>query len=122
MRRFLMTAAALALSPFAVTGATWAAAPTTGSAASTQTENANSRNLRDDLKNMLQKAGYTDIRVAPVSFMVHAKGPNGNPVVMSISPDSFTEATVVKGSNANGANTGPSSGATNGAETKTLEH
>jgi sporulation protein YlmC with PRC-barrel domain len=46
---------------------------------------------------MLQKSGYTDIKVAPTSFMVHAKDSDGNPVVMSISPDSFTE--VTSGSN-----------------------
>ena len=42
---------------------------------------------------MLDKAGYKDIRVAPTSFVVHAKDTDGNPVVMSVSPDSFTEVT-----------------------------
>ena len=52
-------------------------------------------NLRSSLTEMLQKSGYTDIRVAPSSFTVHAKDQNGNPVMMSISPDEFAELTTV---------------------------
>ena len=44
---------------------------------------------------MLQKSGYTDIRLAPTSFMIHAKDSDGNSVIMSISPDSFAELTNV---------------------------
>jgi sporulation protein YlmC with PRC-barrel domain len=52
-------------------------------------------NLRSNLTQMLRKSGYTDIRVAPSSFMVRAKDENGNPVVMSISPDQFAEVTAI---------------------------
>ena len=62
------------------------------------------QHLGADLKNMLQKSGYTDIRLAPTSFMVRAKDADGNPVMMSISPDSFTEVTDV--SPTNGSTTG----------------
>ena len=62
------------------------------------------QHLGADLKNMLQKSGYTDIRLAPTSFMVRAKDADGNPVMMSISPDSFTEVTDV--SLTNGSATG----------------
>jgi sporulation protein YlmC with PRC-barrel domain len=62
------------------------------------------QHLGADLKNMLQKSGYTDIRLAPTSFMVRAKDSDGNPVMMSISPDSFTEVTDV--SPTNGSTTG----------------
>jgi sporulation protein YlmC with PRC-barrel domain len=54
-----------------------------------------SNSLRSNLTQMLQKSGYTDIKVAPTSFMVHAKDSDGNPVVMSISPDAFAEVTNV---------------------------
>jgi sporulation protein YlmC with PRC-barrel domain len=61
-------------------------------------------NLGSNLRNMLQKSGYTDIRVAPTSFMVRAKDSDGNTVVMSVSPNSFAEVTD---SNAtNGSTTG----------------
>jgi len=66
------------------------------------------QHLGADLKNMLQKSGYTDIRLAPTSFMVRAKDADGNPVMMSISPDSFTEVTDVS----------PTNGSTTGAATK----
>ena len=65
------------------------------------------QHLGADLKNMLQKSGYTDIRLAPTAFMVRAKDADGNPVMMSISPDSFTEVTDVS----------PTNGSTTGAAT-----
>lgn len=74
--------------------------------------NSNQR-LGPNLRNMLQKSGYTDIRVAPTSFIVHAKDSDGNAVVMSISPDSFTEVTDVNtpnGSTTGSATTTPAGG------------
>lgn len=54
-------------------------------------------NLRNNLTQMLRKSGYTDIRVAPSSFVVRARDDNGNPVVMSIGPDEFREVTTLGG-------------------------
>ena len=48
-----------------------------------------SQKLRDDLT----KAGFTDIKIMPSSFLVRAKDSQGNPVMMVINPDSFTEVT-----------------------------
>ena len=48
-----------------------------------------SQRLRDDLT----KAGFTDITIMPSSFLVRAKDSQGNPVMMVINPDSFTEVT-----------------------------
>jgi len=47
------------------------------------------------VRDMLQKEGFTDVRVVPSSFMVRAKDKDGSPVVMSISPDSFTEVSEI---------------------------
>ena len=44
-------------------------------------------NLRSDLS----KAGFSDISIAPSSFIVHAKDREGNPVVMFINPNSISE-------------------------------
>ncbi len=73
----------------------------------TSTQTAAKQGLRANLKNMLQKSGYTDIRVAPSSFMIRAKDSDGNSVVMSISPDSFSELTAIGTPDASttGANT-----------------
>ena len=64
---------------------------------------------------MLQKSGYTDIRVAPTSFMVRAKDQDGNPVVMSISPDSFAEMTAVSDTARNRGDSGSNTVGSNGS-------
>jgi len=56
-------------------------------------QNQSAQHLRADLRNMLEKSGYKDIQVMPSAFVIHAKDSDGNPVVMSVSPDSFTEVT-----------------------------
>ena len=53
--------------------------------------------MRTQIRDMLQKSGFTDIQVMPGSFLIHAKDKDGNPVVMNMSPDSFTEMTEVVG-------------------------
>lgn len=104
----LATTAAMALS-----SAAWAA--NTGT--TNQTNNGN--HIRQDLTQMLQKSGYTDIRVAPTSFMVRAKDNDGNPVVMSISPDEFAEMTAVNDTTSSGRDQGSNNtvGSTNGPDT-----
>jgi sporulation protein YlmC with PRC-barrel domain len=52
-------------------------------------------NTPDNVQDILQKQGYTDVRVVPRSFIIHAKDKDGNPVVMSVSPNSITAVTVV---------------------------
>ena len=41
--------------------------------AANNTNNQSNLRVRQELTQMLQKSGYTDIRVAPTSFMVRAK-------------------------------------------------
>jgi hypothetical protein len=48
-----------------------------------------SQKLHDDLS----RAGFTDITIMPSSFLVRAKDSQGNPVMMVINPDAFTEVT-----------------------------
>ena len=55
--------------------------------------------LRQQVQNDLAKAGYTDIRVMPESFLVRAKDPKGNAVMMLINPDSLTEVTTMSPNN-----------------------
>jgi hypothetical protein len=45
------------------------------------------------LRNDLSKAGFTDIKIMPSSFLVRAKDSEGNPVMMVINPDSVAEVT-----------------------------
>jgi hypothetical protein len=51
--------------------------------------------IRTQLQSMLQNQGYSDVRVIPSSFLVRAKDKDGNPVLMSVSPDSITEVAEV---------------------------
>ena len=109
MRAILLaTTAAVVLS-----SAAWAA--DTG-VNTNQTSNGN--HVRHDLTQMLQKSGYTDIRVAPTSFVVHAKDQDGNPVLMSISPDEFSEMTAVNDTAANRDQSSSNTvGSSNGSDT-----
>ena len=47
--------------------------------------------LRADISESLGKAGFSDVRVMPDSFVVQAKDKSGNPVSMFIGPNSVTE-------------------------------
>ena len=68
--------------------------------------------MRQQLASDLTKAGFTDIKIMPESFLIRAKDSKGNPVMMVINPDSVTAMTQISapasgsqkmaGSNANG--------------------
>jgi sporulation protein YlmC with PRC-barrel domain len=93
MRTFLLAGAAVLV----LSQATMAQTANTA-----QNGNANqpqaSQHMRADIRNMLEKAGYKDIRVSPTSFVIHARDNDCNPVVMSVSPDSLTEMTEINNS------------------------
>jgi sporulation protein YlmC with PRC-barrel domain len=113
MRTILLASAAfLVLSQASAQGPTSPPATANQMTNSAVPPNSNQR-LGPNLRNMLQKSGYTDIRVAPTSFMVHAKDSDGNAVVMSIGPDSFAEVTDMNAPNESttgSANTTPAAG------------
>jgi sporulation protein YlmC with PRC-barrel domain len=112
MRLFLLTGAALlVLSQAAVAQSPNAATqPNATQNETSSSATAQPQHLRSNLRNALEKAGYKDIRVAPTSFMVHARDTDGNPVVMAISPDTFTEVADVS----NGGNNNSSAPSTTG--------
>lgn len=85
------------------------------SANSAGTATNNTASLRDNIRSMLQKSGFTDVSVLPSSFMIRAKDQQGNPVVMSVSPDSVTEVSELGASGANGAGNNGASNSANGA-------
>jgi hypothetical protein len=70
------------------------------------------------LRSDLSKAGFTDIKIMPSSFLVRAKDSQGNPVMMVINPDSMTEVTEAPVSGAmKGDTTGSSSAGSASAPT-----
>jgi sporulation protein YlmC with PRC-barrel domain/DNA-binding transcriptional regulator YdaS (Cro superfamily) len=105
MRSILLASAAfLALTPATMAqNAGTASQPNAAQNQSAINQSVQPQHLRANLRNALEKAGYKDIRVAPTSFMVHAKDTDGNPVVMAISPDSFTEVADVNDSGNSGS-------------------
>ena len=121
MRLSLLAAGtALLLVPSAAMAQSAAAPATTPPSAQSdnQTTSQNSAapgTLRGHIRDMLQSSGFSDIRVMPSSFMIRAKDKDGNPVVMSVSPDSVTEVSELgnsdnDGSGANGSGARGSAG------------
>lgn len=69
-------------------------APTGSTSGQNAAPNAQSpAHISQRLRNDLSKAGFTDIKIMPSSFLVRAKDSQGNPVMMVINPDSMTEVT-----------------------------
>jgi hypothetical protein len=75
---------------------------TTGSIASQSDSTQNpSTPIRQQVQQNLSKAGFTDIKIMPESFLVRAKDPSGNAVMMVINPDSVTAVTFGPNSTTN---------------------
>jgi len=47
------------------------------------------------VKNELEQAGYRDIRIIPLSYLVQATDKGGNPAMMVITPNSMTAVTAM---------------------------
>jgi len=99
MRPFLLTAGAALLlcqsAAMAQTNTPQAADSTAAPAANAVTPASGS--LRAQMRDSLQKAGFKDIRVVPSSFVISATDKAGNPVVMTVTADSFTEVSEMNG-------------------------
>jgi PRC-barrel domain len=82
------------------------------SASSANTSTTSTTPLRDNIRGMLQRSGFSDVRIMPSSFMIRAKDQQGNPVMMSVSPDSVTEISELgtSGRNDNSADASTTSG------------
>lgn len=66
-----------------------------GSSQSNQANSQSSQPLPQEIKQKLQKQGFSDISVVPGSFIVSAKDSNKDPVMMVIGPHSLTMFTQV---------------------------
>jgi hypothetical protein len=118
MKTAIAASAILLASGMAISAQTSSSAPTAGrsatapntaagSSAQDQKNSAANEPLRQQVRDNLAKAGFTDIRIMPTSFMVRAKDQSGNPVMMVINPDSFTEVTAISPNNNNDNNKPP---------------
>jgi hypothetical protein len=90
MRKFFIPAIA-SISLFALP-----ALAATGSANdSSTTTPKDTMQVQQQLRQDLSKAGYSDIKIVPGSFLVQAKDKQGNETEMMISPHSMTEVTAL---------------------------
>lgn len=71
-----------------------------------------SMHVRQQVKQDLEQAGFSNVQVMPESFLVRAKDKQGRPVMMVINPDSITAVTEV-GGNGQSGQSGSSSGNNN---------
>ncbi len=90
------------------------AAPSQGSASSQQDTSSaiHSSNVLtiNKLKQDLQKAGFTDVKVLADSFVIQAKDKNGDPTIMSLSPSGvFAISALSQERQAKASNSGSSS-------------
>jgi hypothetical protein len=82
----------------------------------TQINPADTQTIQQQVRENLQQAGFTDIKIMPSSFLVRAKDSAGNPVMMVINPDSVTAVTEVPaGAPPSGASANPPSAQNSGA-------
>jgi hypothetical protein len=115
MRPILVPVLGLAL---VASGAAYAQSSSTpSSTASPQTSAAtqqnHSKNLltANKLKQNLQNAGFSDVRILADAFVVQAKDKSGNPVVMTFSPFGMEAVEAINLNGAKSGTTGSGSGA-----------
>lgn len=65
-----------------------------------------SQDLPGELKQQMERAGYTEIKILPGSYLVSAKDKGGKDVMMQIGPNSMTVITEGDSRRPNGAPTG----------------
>ena len=82
-----------------------------------QTSSQDMTSVGQTLKQDLQKAGFTNIDIAPEAFVVRAKNSSGQPVMMRIGPDSMTEITAIPNQNGSSGTAGhPGTGSSSSAK------
>ncbi len=88
--------------------------PGTSSPSASNSSPPSASQLEQTLHQDLSKAGYTDIKIIPGSFLVRAKDSKGQMTEMMISPNSVTEITAISSA----SSTNPSSANGNGSTPK----
>jgi hypothetical protein len=104
-------ASALTLA-LAVSGAAFAqsapgapAPPSPPNAAKDQTANRQAPPTIETLKQDLQKAGFTDVKVLEDAFLIQAKTKDGNPIMMTIGPHGLNALEISNSSGADQSHT-----------------
>jgi len=77
----------IAISAIALSASQFASAQTPDQSSRLASQSSALRALREEVKNTLRDAGFTNIRIMSESFLVRAINQNGDPVVMVVHPD-----------------------------------
>ena len=77
----------IAISAIALSASQFASAQTSDQSSRLASQSSALRALREEVKNTLRDAGFTNIRIMSESFLVRAINQNGDPVVMVVHPD-----------------------------------
>ena len=98
MKKVLMVAAsglllcstsAMAQTTTSITNSNAPSAATSSASATGNHQTAES--VRAQIRSDMEKAGFTDVKVMPDSFLVEAKDKSGDPVSMIVNPNAVTE-------------------------------
>lgn len=81
--------------------------------AGTQNSSMSADQIEQKLHTNLSKAGYTDIKIVPGSFLVSAKDSDGQPTQMMISPHSVVAMTAMQSNSGSGSSSGSGSTSNN---------
>jgi sporulation protein YlmC with PRC-barrel domain len=87
----LTTIAGLALSPIAYAQDVNAPSTNMPNASTANSSGQKNESVRQHIQDSLQKAGFTDIEIRPEAFLIDAKDKSGNPVAISVTPNSIDE-------------------------------
>lgn len=99
----------LALALPAAAATTGAGMPTAGTAQAGQQNAPTPPAAAKRMYHSLKQAGFTDVHIMPHSYLVRAKDPDGNPVMMVVNPDSVAAVTAI-GPKSSGNQTAQESG------------
>ena len=112
----LITGAALLLMAAPAVAQTSSSTPSSSNPQTSQQNATSSQNLAaaQKIKQDLQGAGFSDVKVVAESFVVQAKTKDGNPVVMTIGPHGMSVFEAMNGSNS-GNTIGSSTNGSNAA-------
>jgi hypothetical protein len=117
MKRFLVSAAALAL--LATPALAQSPTPQTESAPQANANSGHGLEAAQKIKQDLQTAGFTDVKVVAESFVVQAKSKNGDPVLMTIGPHGMSIFEAMNGDNPSKSPSGTTTGSSGNSSTNT---
>jgi hypothetical protein len=71
----------------------------------------NTQAIERSVQTSLGRAGYTDVKMIPTSFLVRAKDADGKPVVLVLGPEALAESNDAAPDQGSAGNNSPSGGA-----------